>query len=50
MGEIADSMIEGFACAECGVYLENNETVYAQHDRKKSKVGCGFPVICKDCK
>lgn len=34
MGEIADSMIDGDSCQECGVCFE---------------VSHGFPVLCGDC-
>lgn len=56
MGDIADSMLNGEMCAECGVYLEPNETVYNQYDpTKKVKMpsdgeGVGYPVLCQDCK
>jgi hypothetical protein len=54
MGEIADSMINGEMCAECGVYLEPKEKVYIQSSGKKMHMPedgspAGFPVICKDC-
>lgn len=42
MGEIADDMIEGRACALCGqyfVYKNDQDTMY-EH---------GHPVICNDC-
>lgn len=34
MGEIADDMIAGLACSECGMYFT-----------KKN----GYPVLCDDC-
>ena len=34
MGEIADMMIEGMLCQQCGAYLGE---------------GDGFPVTCEDC-
>lgn len=54
MGEIADSMIDGKACEECGVYLEPGETVYTAAGRIKRKMpkdgkSLGMPVICIDC-
>ena len=54
MGEIADSMINGKVCAECGVYLEPNEKVYDQTDGNKLKMPAdgspmGYPVLCADC-
>lgn len=57
MGEIADQMINGEICAECGVYLEPNEKVWAQEDEEhlglllmpKDGTGAGFPVICSSC-
>jgi hypothetical protein len=55
MGQIADLMIAGELCAECGVYLEPGETVYTQQGHDKVKMpdngtGFGIPVLCKDCK
>lgn len=52
MGEMADMMTDGTLCAECGVYLEVGETVYAQGtDIKliKEETGIGFPVVCEGC-
>lgn len=34
MGQLADDMINGLSCSECGIYFEQ------QH---------GHPVLCKDC-
>jgi hypothetical protein len=34
MGEIADDMIDGFCCSECGMYFTQSH---------------GYPVLCKDC-
>lgn len=34
MGELADDMIEGRSCSECGIYFEQSH---------------GFPVLCEDC-
>jgi len=34
MGEIADDMVEGFACTWCGVYFEQSH---------------GYPVVCTSC-
>jgi hypothetical protein len=34
MGEIADDMLEGLSCAECGVYFEDAH---------------GYPVLCTSC-
>jgi len=55
MGKIADSMINGEVCAECGVYLESKEKVYDQASEKKMYMPengdpIGFPVLCSDCK
>ena len=51
MGEIADQMINGEICAQCGVYLESNERVWQQANTKlKGKKDDGYPVICNDCK
>ena len=54
MGEIADSMINGEVCAECGVYLEPKEEVYIQATGKKmympaDESPAGLPVLCYDC-
>jgi len=54
MGEIADAMINGELCAECGVYLEPKETVYTQQGGEKVKMpkngeGYGIPVLCCEC-
>ena len=35
MGEIADAVIGGFYCQECGQYIDGKEP--------------GYPRICKDC-
>lgn len=57
MGEIAEQMINGEICAECGVYLEPKEKVWAQEDTKQADIhmpkdgsGVGFPVVCKYCR
>lgn len=55
MGEIADAIINGEMCAECGVYLEPKETVYQETTGKKMKMPedgspAGIPVICWNCK
>lgn len=34
MGEVANDMIEGFACSWCGVYFKSEH---------------GYPVLCRDC-
>ena len=34
MGQMADDMIEGRSCSECGIYFEKSH---------------GHPVLCKDC-
>jgi hypothetical protein len=54
MAEIADKMINGEYCAECGVYLAPKEEVYVQATSKKmympkDESPAGFPVICYDC-
>jgi hypothetical protein len=54
MGDVADSMLNGEVCAECGVYLEPREKVYVQSSGKATKMpadgsGHGLPVICADC-
>lgn len=55
MGEIADSMINGEVCAECGVYLEPGEKVFDQASGSKMNMPrdgspMGFAVICSCCK
>lgn len=55
MGEIADSMINGEFCAECGVYLSAGEIVFEQSTGKRARMPrdgkpYGLPVICRDCK
>jgi hypothetical protein len=37
MGEIADMMLDGTLCEECGVYLDDDEGA------------CGYPRYCEDC-
>lgn len=58
MGAIADTLINGEACTECGVHLEPRETVYLPTENGFNFVrdkmpsdgsGYGVPVICKDC-
>ena len=34
MGEIANDMISGLACSDCGIYFEEEH---------------GYPVLCDDC-
>jgi NMD protein affecting ribosome stability and mRNA decay len=34
MGDIADDMIEGACCSQCGIYFEEDH---------------GYPVLCEDC-
>lgn len=34
MGQIADDMVEGRSCSECGIYFEKAH---------------GYPVLCEDC-
>ena len=34
MGEIAEDMMDGLSCSECGVYFESDH---------------GHPVLCHDC-
>lgn len=54
MGEIADSMINGEMCSQCGVYLEPKEIVYSFEGTKLRMPDngdeMGFPVVCRDCK
>jgi len=40
MGEIADMMINGETCAQCGTLTKRFEN---------SGEGWGFPVLCDDC-
>lgn len=35
MGEIADDMLDGSSCSNCGIYFTGSD---------------GFPVLCRDCK
>ena len=57
MGEIADSMINGEVCAECGVYLEPNERIWSQDEDSQKRLKMpsdgspmGFPVVCTGCR
>lgn len=61
MGELADAMINGEACSECGVELEPGERVYTLNEdgtvnktnkqyMPKDGRPFGVPVTCKDCK
>ncbi len=55
MGEIADQMINGEICAECGCYLEPGEIVFYQGGGGKMEMpedgeGAGFPVLCEGCR
>ena len=51
MGEIADQMISGEVCAQCGVYFEPGEVVWQQANNQKiGAKNSGYPVICKECK
>jgi len=34
MGQLADDMVNGLSCSECGIYFEKEH---------------GYPVLCKDC-
>lgn len=34
MGQLADDIVEGRSCSECGVYFKNAH---------------GYPVLCEDC-
>ena len=36
MGEIAELMMEGYLCAECGVLIKDGEA-------------CGYPRYCPEC-
>lgn len=58
MGEVAESMINGEACHNCGVHLEPEEVVYLVHCEYRSEAktkmpkdgrGFGTPVYCEDC-
>lgn len=41
MGEMAEDMIDGSACSECGCYFKHpNEHAIYTH---------GYPVLCWDC-
>ena len=39
MGEIADAMLEGDLCCQCGVFLEEEDNPID-----------GIPCLCNDCK
>jgi hypothetical protein len=41
MGEIADMMLEGVLCQECGVYIDDEECGWAG--------ACGYPRYCPGC-
>ena len=54
MGVIADTLINGEACAWCGVWLNPREKVYRISDDKKVSMpangqGYGQEVVCKSC-
>ena len=53
MGEIADSLINGEFCEQCGVYLDPGEKVYTQVGDQVTMPtdgeGFGIPVNCKSC-
>lgn len=38
MGDIANMMLEGILCQDCGMYLDDNEN------------RLGYPQSCEDCK
>lgn len=40
MGEIADDMIDGSCCSECGQYFIDDDSELYTH---------GYPVLCWDC-
>ena len=40
MGEIAEDMVDGTCCMECGCYFQDSEGHLFTH---------GYPVICKEC-
>ena len=59
MGEMADMMLNGTMCHQCGVYLEPSEIVYlVNYESKKKRIVImpkngepfGLPVHCSDCK
>jgi len=41
MGEIADMMMNGDLCFECGAYIDDEEEGYAG--------ACGYPRYCRSC-
>lgn len=53
MGEIADKMINGEFCSQCGVYLAPGDTVYLQTGEKvympDNGEPFGIPVLCEFC-
>ena len=53
MGEIAESIIDGEVCSQCGVYLEPGEQVYLETGETvympDDGEGFGVPVLCGCC-
>jgi hypothetical protein len=43
MGDIADDMIDGVICQQCGMYLE-------EFLDGTEPDGFGYPVTCSDCR
>lgn len=43
MSEIADDMIDGTCCSECGCYFRDKDDEY------DSLYSHGYPVLCWDC-
>lgn len=44
MGEIADMMIDGTLCVECGVYITEEE-----HKANGIKMPADYPIRCNNC-
>ena len=45
MGEIADMMLDGTLCLQCGVYIPEEE-----HKANGIQLPAGYPIKCNDCK
>jgi len=42
MGEIAEDMVSGICCSDCGMYF--------QHPKHKGELfEHGYPVVCQEC-
>lgn len=43
MGEMAELMLEGVLCRECGTLIEDDDW------KNAGKQACGYPRLCWDC-